>query len=106
MATHPERPRIARVFVRLAGDEPLPEGTVWRATSAHGRSALVKLPYYEKDPGDSVLGLDAHLALLWLEGRIIAHSIKRPDNITARERQRLVRWPEAFAQLGLGDADG
>lgn len=80
-----DRPRLFRLWVRL------PDGK--------RRWALVKCPNYERSPQDSLFGLDAKLAELTLGGQIVGHGVSVPMTITDRQRQRLVRWPEALGRM-------
>ena len=80
-----DSPRIFRLQVTL------PDGRRrWR---------LVKCPNPRRDPGASLFGLDARLAELTLAGNITGQSISVPATITARQRDRLVRWDEALLAM-------
>lgn len=83
-----DRPRIFRLSVKR------PDGK--------RRYAVVKCPHYERDPGASLLGLNAELAKLTLTGQITASSVIVPAEVSARDRSRLVRWPEAIKRI-LGE---
>lgn len=82
IATSADTPRIFRL-------------TVTRADGKR-RRRLVKCPFFMKDPTASYFGLQAKLAELTLGGHIAGHAVRVPAAITASERQRLIRWPEAL----------
>lgn len=79
------RPRIFRV-------------TVERADGSR-RSRLVKAPYYEREPKDSLFGLTAALNELVLAGQVTAFTIKSPAIVGPLQRKRLARWPQVLPTL-------
>lgn len=85
VATNPQAPRIFRVQIRRADGKR--------------RWKLVKTTHYQRDPMASVFGLNAKLAELTVEGRITAHAVIAPATITPRQRDKLVRWPEAMETM-------
>lgn len=82
-AAPPTTPRIVRLSVK-------------RADTGKRRWRLVKVPRYERSPHDSLFGLNARLAELTVTGTITASAIFVPANITDKQRDKLVRWPEAL----------
>jgi hypothetical protein len=87
--TTTERPRICRVSVRRADGKR--------------RTRLVKMPYYERSPHDSLFGLEARLAELTLDAVIVASSVSVPLMITDKQRDKLTRWPQALADMGVNE---
>lgn len=79
------RPRIFRV-------------TVQRSDSTR-RSRIIKAPYYEREPKDSIYGLTAHLDTEVMTGRVLSYTIRVPDTISPSQRARLTRWPEVIDAL-------
>lgn len=82
VAINPQGPRIFRVQLRLP--------------SGKRRWKLVKTTSPVRELHASVYGLQAKLAELTVEGRITASAVIAPATITDRQRDRLVRWPEAL----------
>lgn len=81
----PQRPRIFRIAVER------PDGT--------RRSRLIKAPYYEREPRDSVFGLTARLDELVLEGTLTGYTVRVPKVIGPRQREHLERWPAVLPSL-------
>lgn len=81
----PTRPRIFRVQVERA--------------DGSRRSRLIKAPYYEREPRDSVFGLTAKLDELTLDGTIVAYTVRVPKIIGPKQRERLERWPVVLPTL-------
>ena len=79
------RPRIFRLTVER------PDGS--------RRSRLVKAPYYERDPRDSLFGLTAALNELVLAGQVAGYTIKPPAILGPLQRKHLARWPEVLPTL-------
>jgi hypothetical protein len=79
------RPRIFRLTVER------PDGS--------RRSRLLKAPYYERDPKDSVFGLTAALNEMILTGQVTAFTIKTPTDIGPLQRRRLARWPQVLPTM-------
>jgi hypothetical protein len=63
------------------------------------RYRFVKCPYWQRDPGASLLGLQAKLAELTLGGHILGHSTLLPAAIPPKVRPRMTRWPEALGEM-------
>lgn len=82
VAINPQAPRILRLSVKLP--------------SGKRRWKLVKTTSTVRDLHASVYGLQAKLAELTVEGTITASSVIVPATITDKQRDKLVRWPEAL----------
>ena len=80
-----DRPRIFRLTVER------PDGS--------RRSRLVKAPYYERDPKDSVFGMTAALNEMILAGQVLGYTVKTPSDIGPLQRRRLARWPQVLPML-------
>lgn len=85
-----QAPRIVRVTLRRADGKRR-----WR---------IVKTTSVARSPLDSILGLNAKLAELTIQGHITASAVLVPATITDAQRKRLIRWPEAID--GMLDEDG
>lgn len=85
MNTRADRPRVFRVTLRRV--------------DGGRRTRIVKCPHYERDPQDSLFGLQAKLAELQLGGHIAGQSISVPVAITPAQRQRMTRWPQALGEM-------
>lgn len=81
----PPAPRVYRVNVKRADGKR--------------RWALVKCTFYERNPKDSLFGLQARLAEMTIEGSITASAVIVPANITDKQRLALTRWPEALDRM-------
>jgi hypothetical protein len=82
---NPQAPRIFRLSIRRADGKR--------------RWKLVKTTSTVRDLHASVYGLNAKLAELTLEGKITAGAVIVPATITDKQRDRLVRWPEALEAM-------
>lgn len=80
-----QRPRIFRVQIERA--------------DGSRRSRVIKAPYYEREPRDSVFGLTARLDELVMAGEVTAYSIRVPRAIGPKQRERLERWPAVLPGL-------
>lgn len=81
----PPAPRIFRVNLRRADGKR--------------RWSLVKCTFYERNPKDSLFGLQARLAEMTIEGTITASAVLVPANVTPQQRAKLTRWPEALDRM-------
>lgn len=83
-ATNP-RPRIFRVSVQRS--------------DGSRRSRIIKAPYWEREPKDSLFGLTARLDEAVMTGHVLSYTIRVPDTLTPTQRTRLTRWPAVIDAL-------